>query len=239
MKELLHEKGLWTASVICAAAMMVGFPFYQVKPPLETGSFLKFLQEALEAQILLFLIPAAAVLPVGASYVRESSTGFLKLYILKMNRTEYVKRKTLQIYAGGFLPFFFAGAGLLLCCFLFLFPVEFQGIITWQMFWKPASVLLRISLIGGIMAEVSGIFAAVSENYYMAYGLPFVSYYMLIILKERYFTEFYALYPAEWVKCQQDWGVDGTGIWMFLAVFSVVVMLLHSLLLYGRLQEIE
>ena len=54
MKELLHEKGLWTASVICAAAMMVGFPFYQVKPPLETGSFLKFLQEALEAQILLF-----------------------------------------------------------------------------------------------------------------------------------------------------------------------------------------
>ena len=98
--------------------------------------------------------------------------------------------------------------------------------------------MLRICLIGGILAEISGIFAAAFCNYYMAYGLPFVCYYMLIILKERYFTEMYAMYPAEWMKCEQDWGMGNFGIWVFLAAFSLAAMLLHGLLLYKRLQEI-
>ena len=151
---------------------------------------------------------------------------------------QYIRRKTLQIYAGGFLPFFFAGILGALFCFFFIYPLELQGALPWESVWETLRLLLRICLVGGIFAEVSGIFAALFRNYYMAYGLPFVCYYMLIILKERYFTEMYAMYPAEWVKCQQDWGEDGLGIWVFLAVFSLAVMLLHGLLLYHRLREI-
>ena len=88
------------------------------------------------------------------------------------------------------------------------------------------------------MAELSGIFAALFQNYYMAYGLPFVSFYLLIILKERYFTEWYALYPAEWIKCQQDWGTDRIGIWIFFGVLSISLMLMHGLTLYARLKEV-
>lgn len=151
---------------------------------------------------------------------------------------EYIQRKTLQIYAGGFLPFFFAGTMGLLSSFLVIYPLELQGAMPWESLWQLVQLLLRISLVGGILAEVSGIFAALFRNYYMAYGLPFVCYYMLIILKERYFTDMYAMYPAEWVKCQYDWGVDGLGIWVFLAAFSITMMLLHGLLLYHCLKEI-
>ncbi len=238
MKELLQEKGLWIASLICLIAMLIGFPFYKIELPLTTGSFLNFYQTTLDTQLLLFLIPIVAVLPVGAIYVRESSSGFLKLYITRISRMQYIKEKTLQIYAGGFLPFFLAGLFAEILCFLFLYPLELQGTISLESMQTAFAHLLRISLIGGIMAEISGIFAAIFRNYYMAYGLPFVCYYMLIILKERYLPDMYTMYPGEWIAVKQHWGTQGTGIWIFLVVFSLVVMLLNGLLLYTRLQEI-
>lgn len=88
------------------------------------------------------------------------------------------------------------------------------------------------------MSGISGIFAAVFQNFYMAYGLPFVCFYMLIILKEWYFTDMYAMYPVEWIKCEKDWGTNGNGIWIFLIVCSATVLLSNSLILSHRLQEI-
>lgn len=239
MKELLKEKGLWISSLLCFGAFLAGFPFYEIKEiPLAEGSFVKLYQGAMDTQIVLFLLPIASVLPMGAIYVKESFSGFIRLYISRISQMQYIRKKTLQIYAGGFLPFFFAGAATLLLCFLSIYPMEFQGKIPWESVWESGKFLLRISLVGGILAEISGIFAVAFCNYYMAYGLPFVCYYMLIILKERYFTNMYAMYPAEWIKCEQDWGTDGLGIWIFFAAFSIAAMLFHSLLLYGRLKEI-
>lgn len=238
MKELFKEKGLWISSLLCFAGLLIGFSSNKMELPFSEGSFVKFYLKAADTQMTLFLLPIAAVLPMGGIYVKESSSGFLRLYITRISQMEYVRRKTLQIYAGGFLPFFFAGTLGLLCSFLAVYPLEVQGEMPWESFWQLVQLLLRIALVGGILAEVSGIFAALFRNYYMAYGLPFVCYYMLIILKERYFTDMYAMYPAEWVKCEHDWGVDGWGIWVFLVAFSITLMLFHGLLLYNRLKEI-
>lgn len=239
MKELLREKVFWISSLFCLAALLVGFPFYQIEElPLGEGSFIKFYQQALDTQIVLFLLPIATVLSTGAVYVRESSSKFLRLYISRIDRMEYIQKKTLQIYAGGFLPFFFAGMTGMLLSFLAIYPVELQGAAPWESVFESCRFLLRICLVGGILAEISGIFAAAFNNYYMAYGMPFVCYYMLIILKERYFTNMYAMYPAEWVKCEQGWGMEGIGIWIFLALFSLTAMLLHGLILYVRLKDI-
>ena len=136
------------------------------------------------------------------------------------------------------LPFFFAGILGALVCFLSLYPLELKGEIAAADFWKAALLLLRICLIGGITAEVSGIFAALSRNYYMAYGLPFVCYYLLVILKERYLPDMYAMYPGEWIALEQSWGADGSGIWWLLGMFSLAMGLLHELVLYVRLKEI-
>ncbi len=238
MKELFKEKSLWLSSLLCFAALLIGFLSNKMELPFAEGSFVKFYLKAMDTQITLFLLPIAAVLPMGAIYVKESSSGFLRLYITRISQMEYVRKKTLQIYAGGFLPFFLAGAWGLLCSFLIIYPLELQGEIPWESLWQLVQFLLRIALVGGILAEFSGIFAVVFRNYYMAYGLPFVCYYMLIILKERYFTDMYAMYPAEWVKCEQDWGADSLGIWIFLAAFSITMMLFHGLLLYNRLKEV-
>lgn len=238
MNELLREKSLWAASALCFAVLVIGFPYDQIKLPLQTGAFLKLYQEALGTQMVLFCIPIVSVLPVGAVFVKESAGGFLKLYIHRISRAEYIRRKTMQVYVGGILPFFFAGILGALVCFLGLYPLELKGELAAADLWKAALLLLRICLIGGITAEVSGIFAALSRNYYMAYGLPFVCYYLLVILKERYLPEMYAMYPGEWIAVEQGWGADGSGIWWLLAAGSLAMGLLHELALYVRLKEI-
>lgn len=238
MKELLREKGFWASVVISSIGILAGIPFYQIKLPLTAGSFVTSYQTALCSQIFLFLIPVVSVLPMGAVFVREASSGFLKLYITRTSRMEYIKKKIFQIYAGGFLTFLFAGLIIFLVCFLFLYPLEQKGDIPLEAIKISLKILLRISVIGGIMSGISGIFAAVFQNFYMAYGLPFVCFYMLIILKERYFTDMYAMYPVEWIKCEKDWGTNGNGIWIFLIVCSAAVLLSNSIILSHRLQEI-
>ena len=91
---------------------------------------------------------------------------------------------------------------------------------------------------GGILAELSSSFAALFQSYYMAYGLAFVCYYLLIILKERYLPELYAMYPVEWILCEENWGSDGSGIWIFFLAFTMAAVLLHGLLLYERIREL-
>lgn len=238
MGEIGKEKGLWGLSAFCFAAMALTVLFSEIKPPLATGSFLQYCKTAFDSRGVLFLIPVISPLLAGASYVRESSGGFLKFYITRTGRMEYIRRKTFFIYVGGFLPFFLAGILLILFCFLAFYPLELKGEIEKETVSETFFLLLRICLTGGIMAEVSGVFAAVFQNCYMAYGLPFVCYYFLIILKDRYLPKLYAMYPKEWISPERYWGTDGVGIWIFFLLFSVAVCLLHGLLLHHRLKEI-
>ncbi len=238
MGEIGKEKAFWLLSAFCFLAIVFAVPFSKMEFPLAAGSFIRYFQSALASKGMLFLIPIVSVLPAGASYVRDSSGGFLKLYAVRISRVEYIQRKTFLIYAGGFLPFFLAGILAFFAGFLFLFPLERKGEVELALVFDSLGMLLRICFVGGIFAEISGVFAAVFKNYYMAYGLPFVCYYLLIILKDRYLPDFYAMYPGEWILAEQYWGRDGSFIWVFFLAFTALVCLLHGVVLGWRVKEI-
>lgn len=235
---MLGDKGLWISALVTTIGMITGIPFYKMNFPLETGNFINCFQMAISSKQLFFLIPVVSVLPMGAVYIRDKASGFIKLYIVRISRRDYIRHKAYRIYASGFFVFLLSGVLVLMFCFLFLFPLELKGEWQGENFIKVLKILLRIALVGGILAEISGIFAAVFQNYYMAYGLPFVCYYILIILKDRYFSEMYSMYPVEWIKCEQDWGNNDIGIWFLLLLLSVMTVLLNELILHYRLREI-
>ncbi len=238
MRELLWEKGIWAAIFACLVVFVLGLPFQQIEPPLVAGTFLKFYEQALGTQAVLFCIPIVSVLPVGAVFVKESKGGFLKFYISRIDRVEYIRRKTAQVYLGGVLPLLTAGILFLAGCFLFLYPLELVGEIGTEELAGAVLLLLRICLIGGIAAETAGIFAALFGNYYMAYGMPFVCYYLLVIIKERYLPGMYTMYPGEWAAYQEYWGPDGSGIWWMLGMCSAALWGVHGVLLYGKLKNV-
>ena len=238
MGELMREKSIWASSAACLAAFILGVPFQLVEPPLETGMFLKLYEQALSTQLVLFCIPVVSVLPVGAVFVKEAQNGFIRFYITRIGRIEYIRRKTAQVYVGGVIVVLTAGAVFLAGCFLFLYPLELVGGISMGELFNAALLLFRICLVGGIVAQMAGIFAVVFQNFYMAYGLPFVCYYLLVIVKERYLPEMYALYPGEWVAFREYWGADKSGIWWTLVLCSLALWGVHGILLYRRLKDI-
>ena len=121
MKELMLKRGIWISAFICVLALLLGMPYGQIEPPLAAGSFLKFYCASLQSQIMVFFLPVAASLPAGAVFLQESKSGFLKLYCVRMNRMEYLKRKLFQVYVSGAFPFFLAGLLAFLICFLVFF----------------------------------------------------------------------------------------------------------------------
>ena len=73
----------------------------------------------------------------------------------------------------------------------------------------------------------------------MAYASPFVFYYVLIILHDRYLKDIYILNPREWISPTDTlwvWGIWGSVLWMAELIFLVTVVL--SILMYPRIEEI-
>ena len=69
---------------------------------------------------------------------------------------------------------------------------------------------------------------------YMAYGAPFVIYYVLVILSERYFHSIYVINPEEWLAPQNYWVGGDWGIMLLIVLFSLIVMMINDVVIEGR-----
>lgn len=239
MRYLRLDKNTAAGLFLTIAGILFGTPFYELKIPLQAGSFYILFQKGLTGNIMEFLLPVAAVISGGGIFLHEYESGFLKFSISRTGRMVYIREKTILSCFKTVVTLLAGGLLVLVVYFLYLFPMELKQSIDVEKILETLYTLLRLSLTGGIIAGLSGIFGGLFLNYYMSYGIPFVCYYMLIILKDRYMTKFYSLYPPEWIYPKHYWGKENAGIWYFLITVQVMVILLYSLILHFRLKEIN
>lgn len=81
----------------------------------------------------------------------------------------------------------------------------------------------RLTLALGIFIAYG--FAALTDSKYMAYASPFVLFYLLIILYERYFDKLFVLYPREWLNPSPRWVFGKIGVAVLLTEFSLLMAL--------------
>lgn len=60
---------------------------------------------------------------------------------------------------------------------------------------------------------------------YVAYLSPFIVYYLLIIMCERYFLGIRVLYPKEWMNPGEWWPMGRLGVVVWLAELSGLIVL--------------
>ncbi len=93
-------------------------------------------------------------------------------------------------------------------------------------------ICVRYFASGAFWSLVGMTMAAATGSRYMAYASPFILYYVLIILCERYFTGLYLFYPTEWVNPSGTW-VGGN--WGILALLGELCLLFAGwFLLLGK-----
>ena len=91
-----------------------------------------------------------------------------------------------------------------------------------------AMQLTLLFLNGGLWAVVGMTMSTVMESKYIAYCSPFIVYYLLIILHERYFPNAWLIYPKNWLNPEM-WPWIGSA-----AMFLLELTFLCGLVFYVR-----
>lgn len=238
MGRMLSGKGFLWAVLLGSFGICLGTSFPKPGTILEPGSFISLEIDAFSSDVVNFLIPVVSVLPWSDSFLGECKGGFLKVCLLRTCRKDYAESKALTVALGGGLAWMAAGILVLGGYFIVFFPVEKPGNMILEKLINMCFLLLRLGLIGGALSSLGGIFGAVSGSVYMAYGLPFVSYYFCVILHDRYFPDVSWLYPLQWVNGSGQWGEHNKGLWLFLLLLFAGTVLIHREILLGQVEEI-
>ena len=72
----------------------------------------------------------------------------------------------------------------------------------------------------------------------MAYASPFVIYYVLIILYERYFDGFYILYPKEWTAPSSSWMWGNVGVILMLSELIIIMGMVFGSVAKRRIAQV-
>ena len=105
-------------------------------------------------------------------------------------------------------------------------------------FRQLLETLLMFFASGAFWALVGLTFATLTNSRYMAYASPFVLFYLLVILYERYFDKLYVLYPREWLEPSDRWVFGRIGVAVLLLELSALMALLFAWATKRRLRQI-
>ena len=73
---------------------------------------------------------------------------------------------------------------------------------------------------GGIYAVLGMTMSTIMESKYIAYASPFIVYYLLVILYERYFPDAWLLYPKNWLDPEiWPYGVGSAALFLLELTF--------------------
>lgn len=192
-------------------------------PPGFHGSLL---QLSLQSEGMRMALPVLCTLPYAVGWLEDGTSGYRKFFLSRTNRSSYLVSKALACQiSGGLIPFSgtFAAYTILalLLCPLEVAAADMVGI------WQNMAELIKLSFFyffpGAFWAMAGMLFASLTSSRYMAYASPFIFYYTLVILYERYFDALPWIYPVEWMAPSDAWPLRRGGVILWLAALSLLV----------------
>ena len=219
---------VFIALVLFLSSMDAVTEAFRAEDPLDCGFHGKFILDALDGDGLTICLPIVCALPYAASFVDDVKTNFLKLYISRTSNRGYILGKAAGCLVSG-------GAVVVLGLWL-AYGVSAALFSPLESPLDPDApdpaytmTLLRncglIFLSGGFWSLFGMTMSALMESKYIAYAAPFIIYYVLIILCERYFTSLYVVYPKAWLSPGEEWAMGRWGpALVILELIAVTVL---------------
>lgn len=225
----------------------------QMTDGLPAGFSIQLAVSSLHSDVVLMVLPILAALPYTTAFVDDHKSRYLREYLPRAGKRPYLVSRVMSTALSGGLTLFL---GAMLVCFVFamLFtPMELvppsvdQAAAMMQPEQIDVSAQLTFTdlmgraflffLSGALWSLVGGLFASVTMSKYMAYASPFIFYYVLVILSQRYFTDIYVLNPQEWLNPSEAWNA---GIWGAALLASELVVLVgaaYGFLIQRRMRD--
>lgn len=218
--------------------MLSGFRSEQLLSP---GFHDSLIMNALSSEAMTLALPILCALPYTASFIDDVKSGFIKEYLPRATVTRYIAGKAVACAVSGGLVL---AVGILIAygfaALLFL-PMEAypqMGAEAPNYFGHLMETALMFFASGAFWSLTGLTFATLTNSRYMAYASPFVLFYVLIILYERYFDKLFVLYPREWLNPSSRWMFGKIGVAVLLIEFSVLMALAFAYAAKRRLGRI-
>lgn len=211
--------------ILLLSSLDVVLAAFRAGGPLGTGFHIQFLKIALDSEAMSFCAPILCALPFTAAFTEDMSSGFIRAYLPRTSVNRYIRSKNIACAISGGLSL---ALGILcayaLSAMLFL-PREVAPVAGGEIPPVFPDIMGTVGLffLSGAFWSLTGLlFATFTGSKYMAYASPFVLFYVLIILCERYFPDLYALYPREWMNPTDKWRLGSFGVILILSVLITV-----------------
>jgi len=199
----------------------------------------EMLVNGLHSDGFMLFLPLWAVIPYTTALIDDIKSGYARFYLVRTKKNRYVLNKIISAVSAGGLAIF---AGVMLSYLLYFLafsPLEVleEGGPLVSMFMTVLSTALLDSLVGMLMAALGAALAAATLSKHICYAFPFVIYYILIVLNERYYRGLYYLYPREWLYIRGEWALGPAGAALLLAGLTAVFSLAFVLLARRRVNH--
>ena len=196
---------------------------------------------ALSSEAMALALPILAALPYTASFIDDVKSGFIKEYLPRTTVPRYIAGKAVGCAVSGGLTLslgIFIAYGFAALMFLPMEAYPKAGETVPDYFGNLMETALMFFASGAFWSLTGMTFAALTDSKYMAYASPFVLFYLLIILYERYFDKLFVLYPREWLNPSSKWMFGKIGVAVLLIEFSVLMALAFAYAAKRRLERI-
>lgn len=233
---------MFLISILTAALIMLNFADPLIRAYRENafveGLHINLLTQSFQSDVLSSFIPVLAVLPFGGCFVDDLKSKFARFFLIRSSYGTYIISRII-------VAFLAAGLAILSGALIawgttaaVLIPIEreIEGA-------KPAAIdgLIEICFLlfvnGGFWSVVGMAISTLMESKYISYATPFVLYYLLVILYERYFSDLFIIYPKTWID-PAAWPYGCWGAAIFLLEMTIIFALLFAFRAGRRLQQL-
>ena len=218
--------------------ILAGFRSAELLSP---GFHSDLIMGALSSEAMALALPILAALPYTASFIDDVKSGFIKEYLPRTTVPRYIAGKAVGCAVSGGLALalgILAAYGFAALMFLPMEAYPKAGETVPNYFGNLMETALMFFASGAFWSLTGMTFAALTDSKYMAYASPFVLFYLLIILYERYFDKLFVLYPREWLSPSPRWVFGKIGVAVLLIEFSLLMALAFAYAAKRRLERI-
>lgn len=217
-----------TAAVIFLSSIKGIVTAFRSETLLAFGYHHDFIASALGSDGMTLALPLLAALPFTAAFLDDLKSGFLKEYLPRTTPTGYLLGRIIGCLLSGALALclgVFLAYGVAVLLFLPLELAPTDPALIGKLIRELRQTLELMACSGALWSAVGLLLGTVTGSKYMAYASPFVLYYVLIILHERYLPDLFILYPKEWIAPSAHWQFGVTGVLLLVGELTVLASL--------------
>lgn len=201
---------------------------------IQSGKLLQYyhdelISKALTSDIWTSFTPVLAGIPFASGYLEDVKSKFSRFILVRGSYSNYLLGHAFACWLSGSSALLLGAVCAYVLTTLVFMPLELLTENPPELGYKLATQFLLLTLNSGLWAVVGMTMSTIMESKYIAYASPFIVYYLLVILYERYFPDAWLLYPKNWLDPEVwPYGVGSA------ALFLLELTFLCGLVFYTR-----